>query len=73
MFIAELHFPLSIDRSIQLLTLYNNCYVILKTYMLDSAIEPSYSLSKNIVLLPGMLKMMVEIVDMVNDSIPGPS
>ena len=40
--------------------------------MLDSAIEPSYSLSKNIVLLPGMLKMMVEILDMVNYSTPGP-
>ena len=37
------------------LTLYthNNCYVILTTHLLDSALEPSHNLSK--------------IVDMVND------
>ena len=29
-----------------ILTLYINCYVILTTYMLDSALEPSYKLSK---------------------------
>ena len=29
-----------------ILTLYNYCYVILTTYMLDSDLEPSYNLSK---------------------------
>ena len=33
--------------------------------MLDSAIEPSYYLSKNVLLLPWILKL---IVDMVNNS-----
>ena len=50
-----------------MLTLYNNCYVILTTNMLDSALEPSYNLSKNLLLLPWILKL---IVDMVNDSTP---
>ena len=35
--------------------------------MLDSAIEPSYNLSKNLVLLPWILKL---IVDMANDTTP---
>ena len=35
--------------------------------MLDSALEPSYYLSKNLLLLPWILKL---IVDMVNDSTP---
>ena len=35
--------------------------------MLDSALEPSYNLSKNLLLLPWILKL---IVDMVNDSTP---
>ena len=35
--------------------------------MLDSAIETSYHLSKNLLLLPWILKL---IVDMVNDSTP---
>ena len=38
LFIAVIYFPLSIQMS--LLTLYNNCYLILKTYMFDSALEP---------------------------------
>ena len=32
-----------------ILTLYNNRYVILTTYMLDSALEPSYNLSKSFI------------------------
>jgi len=35
--------------------------------MLDSALEPLYNLSKNLLLLPWILKL---IVDMVNDSTP---
>ena len=35
--------------------------------MLDSALEPSYNLEKNLLLLPWILKL---IVDMVNDSTP---
>ena len=35
--------------------------------MLDSALEPSYNLSKNLLLLPWIQKL---IVDMVNDSTP---
>ena len=35
--------------------------------MLDSVLEPSYNLSKNLLLLPWILKL---IVDMVNDSTP---
>ena len=50
-----------------ILTLYNKFYVILATYMLDSALEPSYYLSKNLLFLPWILKL---IVDMVNDSTP---
>ena len=50
-----------------ILTEYNDCYVILTTYILDSALEPSYNLSKNLLLLPWILKLMV---DMVNDSTP---
>ena len=41
--------------------------VILTKCMLDSALEPSYNLSKNLLLLPWILKA---IVDMVNDSTP---
>ena len=48
-----------------ILTLYNICFVIITTYMLDSALEPSYNLLKNLLLLPWILKL---IVDMVNDS-----
>ena len=62
LFIAVIYFPLSIQMNI--LTLYNNCYVILTTYMLDSALEPSYNLSKNLLLLSWILKL---IVDMIND------
>ena len=65
LFIAVIYFPLSIQMNI--LTLYNNCDVILTSYMLDSALEPSYSLSKNLLLLPWILEL---IVDMVNDSTP---
>ena len=36
-------------------------------YMLDLALEPSYSLLKNLLLLPCILKL---IVDMVHDSSP---
>ena len=50
-----------------ILTLHNNCYVILTTYMLDSDLEPSYNLLKNLVLLPWILKL---IGDMINDSTP---
>ena len=49
------------------ITLYNICKIILTTYMLDSALEPSYFLSKNLLLLPWILKL---IVDMVNASTP---
>ena len=38
--IAVIYFLLSIQLNI--LTLYNNCHVILTTYMLDSALEPLY-------------------------------
>ena len=38
LFIAVIYFPLS-----NILTLFNNCCVILTTYMLDSALEPSYN------------------------------
>ena len=61
MFTAEIHLPLSIQMEI--LILYN-CYIT--TYMLDSALEPPYNSSKNL-LLPWMLKLMV---DMVNESTP---
>ena len=47
--------------------LYNNCYVILTTFMLDSALEPSYNFSKNLLFLPWILKLKV---DMVNESTP---
>ena len=50
-----------------ILILYINCYIILITYLLDSALEPSYNLSKNLLLLPWILKL---IVYMVNDSTP---
>ena len=50
-----------------ILTLYYICYVILAMYMLDSDQEPSYNLSKNLLLLPRKLKLMK---DMVNDSTP---
>ena len=50
-----------------ILTVYNNCYVILITYMLDSELEPSYNLSKDLLLLPWILNL---IVDMVDDSTP---
>ena len=65
LFIAVIYFPLSIQMNI--LTLYNNCYIILTTYMLDSTLEPSYNLSKNLLLLSWILKL---IVDMLNDSTP---
>jgi len=63
LFLAVIYFPLSLQMNI--LTLYNICYVILTTYMLDSSLEPSYNLSINLLLLPWILKL---IVDMVNDS-----
>ena len=44
LFIALIYFPLSIQMNI--LTLYNNFHIIFTTYMLDSALEPSYNLSK---------------------------
>ena len=50
-----------------ILTLYNICYIILTTYIIDSALEPSYNLSKNLLLLPWILKL---IVIMVDDSTP---
>ena len=63
LFIAVIHIPLSIQKNI--LTLYNNCHIILATYMLDLALEPSDNLWKNLLLLPWILNL---IVDMVNDS-----
>ena len=50
-----------------MLALYNICYVILIKYMLDSALEPSYTLTKNLLLLPWILNL---IVDMTGDSTP---
>ena len=50
-----------------ILTLYYICYVILAIYMLDSGQEPSYNVSKNLLLLPRILKLMK---DMVDDSTP---
>ena len=50
-----------------ILTLYYIFYVFLAMYMLDSDQEPSYNLSKHLLLLPRILKL---IEDMVNDSIP---
>ena len=46
LFITATYFPLLIQMNIK--TQYNDCYVILTTYMLDSALEPSYNLSKNL-------------------------
>ena len=46
-----------------ILTLYYICYVILAMYMLDSDQEPSYILSKNLLLLPRILKLIEDIVD----------
>ena len=65
LFITVIYFPLSILMNI--LPLYYICYVILAMYMIDSDQEPSYNLSKNILLLPRILKL---IEDMVNDSTP---
>ena len=65
LFKAVIYFPLSIQMN--RLKLYNKCYVILTTYMLDSALDPPYNLSKNLLWLPWILKL---IVDMVNDSSP---
>ena len=51
--LAVIYFLLSIQMNI--LTLYNNCYVIFTTYMLDSALELHIcSVSKNLSLLPSM-------------------
>jgi len=50
-----------------ILTLYYICYVVLDVYVLDSVKEPSYNLSKNLLLLPRILKLMK---DMVDDSTP---
>ena len=50
-----------------ILTLYYICYTILAMYMLDSGQEPSYNLSKNLWLLPRILKL---IEDMEDDSTP---
>ena len=61
LFIAVIYFPLSIKMNI--LTLYYICYVILTIYMLDSGQEPSYNLSKNLLLLPRILKLMKDMVD----------
>ena len=50
-----------------ILTLYYIRYVILAMNMLDSNQEPSYNLSKNLLLLSRILKL---IEDMVDDSTP---
>ena len=52
-----------------ILTLYYICYVILAMYIFESDQEPSYDLSKNLLLLPRILKL---IKDMVDDSTPSP-
>ena len=65
LFVYSCYYSLSIQMNI--FTLYNKCYVISTTYMLDSALEPSYNLSKIFFLLPWILKL---IVYMVNDSTP---
>ena len=65
LFITVIYFPLSIQMNIK--TLSNNCYLILTTYMLNSALEHSYNLSINLLSLPWILKL---IADMVNDSTP---
>ena len=65
LFKAVIYFQLSIYMNI--LTLYYICYVILAIYMLDSDQEPSYNLSKNLLLLPRILKLTE---DMVDDSTP---
>ena len=64
MFIAFIYFPLSIQKNI--LTL--NCYVILMTYLLDSALKPSYYSSKNLYYCHEYWNLY--LVDMVNDSTP---
>ena len=51
-----------------ILKLYDNCYIILIIYILDSALEPSYNFSRNLLLLPWILKLIVD--NMVNDSTP---
>ena len=43
--------------------LYYIGYVILAIYMLDSDPEPSYDLSKNLLLLPRILKLIEDMVD----------
>ena len=50
-----------------ILTLYYICYVISAMHMLDSDQEPSYNLSKNLLSLPRILKL---IEDMGDDSTP---
>ena len=50
-----------------ILTLYYICYIILAMYMLGSDQEPSYNLSKNLLLLPRIRKLKE---DMVDDSTP---
>ena len=63
--IAVIHFPLSIQMNI--LTLYNNCCVIITTYMLDSDHLSLHIIGqKNLLLLTWILKL---IANMVNDSI----
>ena len=44
LFIAVTYFQLSIQMNI--LTQHNDCYVFITTYMFDSALEPSYNLSR---------------------------
>ena len=65
LFVAVISFPLSIQMNI--LTLYDNCYVILTKHMLDSVLKNSDNLSKNLLLLPLIQKLML---DMVNYSTP---
>ena len=47
--------------------LYYICYIILAMYMLYSDQELSYNLSKNLLLLPRILKLIEDVVD---DSTP---
>ena len=66
LFLAVIYFLLSIQLNIW--TLYNSCYAILSTYVCLWLISPranSYNLSKNLLVLPWILRL---IVDTVNDS-----
>ena len=66
LFVYSCNIPPVIDPNEHINSIYF-LLCILTPYMLDSALEPSYYLSKNLLLLPWILKL---IVDVVNDSTP---